>query len=167
VSHRTSGSAAGRTANRFSGKDLRLSRRLNTRTVVGILIQVRHLDASQAIRSLRRGASIAQLLPNSVPVDGRSTLTWLRASRRIHDGDSYTLGRHFTFDEGSPAFCDLWEFTPVNDDECLGEGVELAVFESAEALLDAAVTNYEAGIDRWVNQEMIQDEYRDLKGGHP
>lgn len=52
----------------------------------------------------------------------------------------------------------------MSDDECLGEGVDLAVFESAEALLDAAVTNYEASIDRWVNQEMIQDEYQHLRG---
>jgi hypothetical protein len=82
-------------------------------------------------------------------------------------GDSYVLGRHFVFDEGSPTFCDLWEFSPVNDEECLGEGVDLAVFESAERLLDAAVTNYGASIDRWVNQEIIQDEYQDLNGAHP
>jgi hypothetical protein len=36
-------------------------------------------------------------------------------------------------------------------------------FESAESLLAAAVTTWGASADRWVNRDVIQDEYGDAK----
>jgi hypothetical protein len=124
---------------------------------------MRHLRGSFTEGALRRGAAIAQWIPDSPVVHGRATISWLRAQRRS-DG-TYVLGRHHVFDEGSAHFIDVWEFSPVDDDEILGVGTDLATFSSGAELLEAAVRDWGADAHRWVNDGMIQDEYRDI--AHP
>jgi hypothetical protein len=125
------------------------------------VIRMRHLHPSFAEGALRRGVTITQLLPDSADVGKRRTITWLRASRRTEG--HYVLGRHYVFDEGSPDFIDVWEFSSVDDDEDLGQGVDLAAFDSPAALLAAATSDWRADPERWVNEGVIQDEYRDLR----
>jgi hypothetical protein len=120
---------------------------------------VRHLTESFADAALRRGAAIAQWIPDSEVVDGRATIAWLQASRR-RDG-KYVLSRHHVFDDGSPSFVDVWEFSPVGERETHGVGVDLAAFDSGQDLLRAAAEEWGADRQRWVNDGVIQDEYRD------
>jgi hypothetical protein len=57
----------------------------------------------------------------------------------------------------------VWEFSPADGRDSLGEGIDLAEFDSPEALLEAAARDHGASPDRWVNEGMVQDEYRDLR----
>jgi hypothetical protein len=51
---------------------------------------------------------------------------------------------------------------PVDEGEYLGESRTLGVFNTPEEVLDAA-QGYGAATTRWVNQGLIDDEYRELR----
>src|SRR5687768_10446426 len=93
---------------------------------------VRHLSFEQAVAALRRGRPVEQLL-ESAPHDGRPTVRWLTISP-----GGFTLTGHHVYDEGSPEFLDVTEFSPVDDEEYIGEGVEIGSHADPEAALDAA-----------------------------
>jgi hypothetical protein len=120
---------------------------------------MRHLTVNFALGALRRGSGIQQLLGTDC-VAGRPTLRWLTAWRDRDGGCVLTI--HHAFDEGSEQFWDVAEFSPVDPDEYLGEGRHLGTFSTPEDVLHAAQA-YGAVTTRWVNQGVIDDEYRDLR----
>jgi hypothetical protein len=120
---------------------------------------MRYLTVRFALGALRRGSGIQQLLGTAC-VAGRPTLRWLTAWRDRDGG--YGLTIHHVFDEGSEQFWDVEEFTPVDEDEHLGEGRSLGVFNTPEEVLHAAQA-YGAVTTRWVNQGVIDDEYGELR----
>jgi hypothetical protein len=120
---------------------------------------MRYLTMTFALGALRRGSGIQQLLGTDY-VAGRPTLRWLTAWRERDGG--YVLVIHHVFDEGSEQFWDVAEFTPVDEDEYLGEGRSLGAFNTPEEVLHAAQA-YGAVTTRWVNEGVIDDEYGELR----
>lgn len=110
------------------------------------------LTESQALGALRRGATIEQA---RLGVDGDGTFSWLTAQRV---GDHIILRLHVVHDEGTDDYLDVTEFSPVDEDEPHGEGVELGTLTSEEEFLAAAAAAG-AVADRWLNAGMVQDLY--------
>jgi hypothetical protein len=128
----------------------------------------RHLTLSEVKAALRRGSEVEQLIRFGVPVDGRATLTFVWLS-----GGSPVTGRlEHCFDDGSPSFFDVGEFQDVDDDAedawdpfsgpPPDDGVRS--FDCPEAALEWARSECDASDERWVNQGVIDAEYRDAKG---
>jgi hypothetical protein len=63
------------------------------------------------------------------------------------------------FDDGVP---DVYELTPVDSEEYVGEGVDVGRHAEAEAALEAAAA-HGAQSARWVNFGMVADEYADAR----
>lgn len=119
---------------------------------------MRHLTHAAALAALNRGAGIQQLLP--VSDEDEDTVRWVTA--RPDRTGQYLLTLHHVFDEGTEDFMDVAEFSPVDDEEYVGEGKQVAQAPSAEGLLEAA-RQVGARDGRWVNQGVIDDEYRDSR----
>jgi hypothetical protein len=115
---------------------------------------VRHLTPAQAAAALRRGKPVEQLLP-SEPHDGQPTVKWLSVTPE-RDG-SFVVTAHHVYDDGIP---DVYECTPVDAEEYLGEGVDVGRHAGAEDALEATIDRG-AHSDRWVNVGMVADEYAD------
>jgi hypothetical protein len=74
----------------------------------------------------------------------------------MRDG-GFVVTAHHVYDDGIP---DVYEFTPVNAEEYVGEGVDVGRHAEAEGALEAA-SDHGALSDRWVNFGMVADEYAD------
>jgi len=73
-------------------------------------------------------------------------------------GGRYKVCRHRVRDEGTDRFRDISEFSPVDEDEYVGEGVTVATLpEPGEAV--AAAATYGGADDQWVNFSMAADAY--------
>jgi hypothetical protein len=81
---------------------------------------------------------------------------WLAISPAA-DG-RFELTIHHVRNEGSSSFFDVHEFSPVDDDEYLGEGRVVEHCVDIEAALKAA-EKLGAPPDRWVNEGVIDAEY--------
>ena len=76
------------------------------------------------------------------------------------------------FDDGSPSFFDVGEFQVVDDDaEDTSDPFSgprpddgLRSFDSPQTALEWARAECNASDERWVNQGVIDAEYRDAKG---
>jgi hypothetical protein len=117
---------------------------------------MRYLTELEVTSTLRRGSGIAQFLPGA---SGSGTFAWLAMSG---SGVSRTLRLHQVVDDGRDDFLDVWEFSPVDEKEYLGEGRVLDISKSTEDLLITAST---AGAvpDRWLNESMIQGMYAERR----
>lgn len=111
--------------------------------------------------ALRRGRQIEQWLGTERLADGTWALRWMAAYQA---GDSFKLVLHRVRDARARDSFDVAAFPPVDDEEEFGEGAQVAEDSDPERLLDKAVS-HGAKIDRWVNQAVVQDEYRDSRGG--
>jgi hypothetical protein len=123
---------------------------------------MRYLTVNFALGALRRGSGIQQLLGTDC-VAGRPTLRWLTVWRDRNG--RYGLTIHHVFDEGSEQFWDVAEFSPVDQDQYIGEGRRLGTFSTPEEILHAAQA-FGAATTRWVNEGVIDDEYGDLRNAH-
>jgi hypothetical protein len=120
---------------------------------------VRHLSKQQALSALGRGASVEQMLTETL---GGQNIRWLS----VHAvGGGLALSLHQVQDEGTTDFIDVTVFSPVDEDEEFGEGRLLASYPDAATVL-AAAEAYGARSDRWVNEGVVQDEYADLLRAH-
>jgi hypothetical protein len=117
---------------------------------------MRHLTPAQAVDALRRGKPVEQLLP-SEPREGHRTVRWL--SVNPVRGDGFVLTAHYVYDDGIP---DVYESTPVDPEEYLGEGVDVGRHAEAEDALEAA-GDRGALSERWVNFGIVADEYADRR----
>lgn len=117
---------------------------------------MRHMTEQQALTALRRRAPIEQMLSENLDT---ASFSWLAARP---SGQGFTLRLRHTRDDGSANFLDVYEFKSVDEDDYLGEGVLVGEYPDEASLLQAAV-EVGAQMDRWVNEGVIQDEYRDLR----
>ena len=115
---------------------------------------MRHLTPAQAVAALRRGKPVEQLL-RSEPHEGQPTVKWLSVNP-VRDG-SFVVTAHHVYDDGIP---DVYELTPVDPEEYVGEGVDVGRHAEPEAAIEAA-GDHGALSDRWVNLGMVADEYAD------
>ncbi len=117
----------------------------------------RHLVRASAVAALRRGRGIEQLLEVE-PSRNAGSVKWLAISPAA-DG-RFELRFHHVRNEGSSSFFDVHEFSPVDDDEDLGEGRVVERYEDSDAAVQAA-ERLGAAPDRWVNEGVIDAEYMD------
>jgi hypothetical protein len=119
----------------------------------------RHLTWLEAVAALRRGKAVEQLL-SAESHEGQPTVRWV--SVYPHD-DSFVVGLHHVFDPCDPEFLDVTEFAPVDEGEGVGEGVEMSRARDPEgALREAGALG--AVPERWVNEFVVAEEYRDAHG---
>jgi hypothetical protein len=86
---------------------------------------------------------------------GDGYVRYLTASQR---GQTFVVRLHQVVDEGSDDFRDISEFSPLDPEEYVGEGAEVASTETAESALDVARA-HGGSADRWVNAGLAADEY--------
>jgi hypothetical protein len=129
---------------------------MTVRAGVGDDDGVRHVSEQQTFSALRRGASVEQMLTDSL---SERRVRWLVA---LPDVDGITLRLHHVRDDGDADFLDVYEFQPVDEEEYFGEGRVVGRYPDAETVLEAAVV-IGARPDRWVNAGVIQDEYAALR----
>jgi hypothetical protein len=88
-------------------------------------------------------------------------LRWLSIE---HERDGHVVVRvREVWDEGGPEFLDVYPFTSCDPDE--PEGVEHVFDEAVEALRFASTLG--ADLDHFVNQSIVQFEYRDSLDNPP
>lgn len=117
---------------------------------------MRTLTEREALAALLRGASVEQFLPGH---GDPGAIAWLSATGTP---EGLRLRMHHVRDEGADDFLDVTEFSPVDDDQYVGEGRVIGTFSSDEALVQAA-TAAGAIPDRWVNSGMIQAVYEERR----
>ncbi|MDA0167906.1 hypothetical protein OJ998_02320 [Solirubrobacter taibaiensis] len=119
----------------------------------------RHLTWAETLAVLCRGRAVEQFL--SAPLhDGKPTLRWVSVYPR--DG-AFVVNLHHVFDPCDPEFLDVTEFAPVDEWEDVGEGVETGRGSNPEeALREASALG--AVPERWVNEFVVAQEYRDAQG---
>ena len=120
---------------------------------------MRHLTESQASSALRRGRQIDQLLGREQLPDERWAIRWLTISPT---GSRFVISRHHVEDIGGVEFADVAEFPPINPDEYVGEGAEVASAPNADEALALAI-ELGAAPDRWVNFGVLRGEYLDSR----
>jgi len=111
----------------------------------------RYLTPDQIESALKRGKSVEQLLERPAP----DRISWLQL-RPVTDG--VELWRYDVFDDGNEEFLDVYSFTPVDED---GPENPEETHPAAATACAAAEARFSAVSGRWVNQSLIQDEYRD------
>lgn len=121
---------------------------------------VRHLSEQQALAALRRGETVEQML--TAVLDETRVVSWLVVQPAAERAFAVRLHRVTDEDVVEPDFLDLYEFTPLDDNEPIGEGHLVGEFPEAEHALSAAASLGARG-DRWVNGGLVQDEYFDLQ----
>ena len=117
---------------------------------------MRYMTEQQALTALRRRAPVEQMLSENLDA---GSFSWIEARS---SGQGFALRLHHTLDNGSENFLDVYEFRSVDENDYLGEGVLVGAHHDEASLLQAAV-EVGAQMDRWVNEGVIQDEYRDLR----
>ena len=117
----------------------------------------RHLTRALAEATLHRGRAIEQLLSVSNDREGRRRIKWVTISSGA-DGE-FSVRVHDVLDPGFPAFFDVSEFPPTDDDESIGDGRLVATHSVAAAI--AAAGGLGAVPDRWVIEGLIGHEYSD------
>jgi hypothetical protein len=119
---------------------------------------MRHLAPAFALGALRRGKQIEQFL-GTVQHDHRCGLRWVALSPS-RAGVAVYLSE--VEDIGSDTFLDLTEFPPLDpEDETWGR--EIALLSTPEEALHRAERDLAADPERWVNQGIVCDEYRDFR----
>lgn len=118
----------------------------------------RHLSVDQIESALSRGKPVEQFLGGSQ--DG-TTISWVKI---CHKADRFQLWHFEVCDDGHEEFLDLYSFSPVSED--WPEDPE-STHDTLEAALAEAEKAFDATPSRWVNQFVIQEEYRDYLPGRP
>lgn len=119
---------------------------------------MRHLTPAFALGALHRGKQIEQFL-GEVDRDGHRGLRWIAISP---GRTSVTIYLSEVEDGGSDTFFDVSEFPPLDtDDETWGK--EIATVSAPEDALIRACSEPGVNPDRWVNQGIVCDEYRDFR----
>lgn len=120
---------------------------------------MRHLIESFALGALHRGRPIEQFLGPA----GGPDVPGIRWVEVVPTRSGYKVVLHASADIGGEDFYDLVEFPPLDpEDEDQAFGQEIAVVADARDALALAESHAGAVRDRWVNQGVAQDEYRDF-----
>ncbi|MEU3788519.1 hypothetical protein AB0F07_01780 [Streptomyces fructofermentans] len=126
---------------------------------------MRHLVVPFALNALRRGRSIEQYLGAA----GTPEAPGIRWAELRPTAEGFALVVHLAQDIGGEGSYDLVEFPSFERED--GEedfGCQIGVVDEPLAALTIAEKRLGAGRDRWVNQGMAGDEYRDyVRAGRP
>jgi len=121
----------------------------------------RYLTRNALERSLEQGRTVEQWLGVRTENDHR-ILKWLSIER---DRAGHTILRiSEVLDEGGPGLYDVYEFTPYDSNAEFG--VELS-FDSPEQALDHAIRNLGADPQKFVDDGVVQLEYKDYLSKRP
>ncbi len=126
---------------------------------------MRYLAESFILGALKRGRSVKQFLGPCGSAERRGVCyVEVRPTTT-----SYDVYLHTVEDAGSENFLDLGEFPPFNpDDEASEFGRLLGTAEDPLTALITAEQRIGAERGRWVNENVVQDEYRDfVRTGRP
>ena len=115
----------------------------------------RHLIEPHLRSALDRGKSVEQFLGGSV-WEGEPVVRWIEIRQ---DSDEFVLSFYQVYDEGSEEWLDLYEFQPAMEDP--DEDCVEHTFATLDAALAFASAQYGVDPARFVNEGVIQDEYRD------
>ena len=118
----------------------------------------RYLVADQMESALRRGKSVEQFLGGSS--DG-IVISWIVICPK---DDEFQLWHFEVCDDGHEECLDLYSFSPASGD---WPEAPVSTHAAPDDALAAAVRAFNADPSRWVNQFMIQDEYRDYLPTRP
>ncbi|MFG3290261.1 hypothetical protein ACGF3G_15840 [Streptomyces sp. NPDC048179] len=126
---------------------------------------MRYLVEAFVVGALKRGRPVEQFLG---PVGARGQLGVVYVEVRSVKA-SYEVYVHAVADVGYEGFLDLVEFPPLDADTDGEEfGRLVAVAEEPSTALAAAEEATGAVRGRWVNEGVVQDEYRDfVRAGRP
>lgn len=113
----------------------------------------RYLTLDEAERALAAGRTVEQWLGTANSEMG-SIISWVDCSK-ARDG-SFRVALFRSIDAGNDAFLDVYAFESADADEA-----PTAQFENPRAALDHAIRNLGADGEHFVNQGLVQDEYRD------
>ncbi|SNS20855.1 hypothetical protein [Actinacidiphila glaucinigra] len=126
---------------------------------------MRYLAESFIVGALRRGRSVEQFL-GPIGSSERRGVTYVEVRPTKA---AYEVYVHAVEDVGHEAFWDLEEFPPFDvesEEETFGH--LLAQAEGPQAALVTAEAATRALRTRWVNEGVVQDEYRDfVRAGRP
>ena len=124
---------------------------------------MRYLAEAFALGALRRGRSIEQFLGRAA--DDARGIRWVE----IVPGElGYRVVLHVSADVGGEQFCDLVELPPLGDSDEEEFGKQVAIVAEPPDAITAARDAVGASVDRWVNQGLAGDDYRDyVRAGRP
>ena len=116
---------------------------------------MRHLNALDVRYSLAAGRDVEQLLPDRHELN---ELVVRYVSIERSSPGSWRVRVCEVFDNGAPGFLDVYEFEAVDPDFPFGNEW---MFDSVRGALAFAEDALGARADCYVNQGLIQDEYKD------
>ncbi|MBA0101036.1 hypothetical protein WH218_18560 [Stenotrophomonas indicatrix] len=116
---------------------------------------MRYLNSLDVRSSLAAGRNIEQLLPERYEM---SEIVVRYISIECSSRESWIVRLCEVFDNGTPGFLDIYEFEAVDPDFPFGNEW---VFDSIKGALTFAEDTLGASSVRYVNQGLIQDEYKD------
>lgn len=105
--------------------------------------------------ALNRGTGVEQFLGGFMDGD-EPALRWITL---CHGPDGEVeIWLNEAYDQGDESFLDVYEFTPLDDDE---DHEPVARVPTLAEALTLAQQRFGANPDRWVNAGVVQDEYLD------
>jgi hypothetical protein len=115
----------------------------------------------EALSALKRGKAVECFLGSCE----RNGARGIRHASVTLVGDEVQLRVFHTADKGNAAFLDLYEFDPLDSSLSPGDADEVSAFPTLEACAAAVQVRWpERGL-RFVNEGVLQDEYRDYIAG--
>jgi hypothetical protein len=117
---------------------------------------MRYLNDRDICLNLRNGRSVEQFLSKSV-YETFPTIRFIRLDKERSGEISVALFE--VYDEGNKDFLDVYEFPPIDPDEPDGQ---IITFSKPEEAVFYACNILGADIKKFVNDGLIQDEYKDL-----
>ncbi|MGJ8674271.1 hypothetical protein [Rubritalea sp.] len=116
---------------------------------------MRYLTLSFIKSALNRGKAVDQFL-GEITRDGLTGVRYIQIS--VEDGE-YQLTTYDKENIGSEDFLDIYSFPSLIEDEEYDR--PYTSYSDLEAALSASTTNHGTQPDRWVNEGVVQDEYKD------
>ncbi|NJC28769.1 hypothetical protein GGR79_000236 [Xanthomonas arboricola] len=116
---------------------------------------MRYLSDFDVKANLRAGRTVEQLLQDRREAD-QLVIRYISIERDSKDRWKVRLCE--VFDNGKPEFIDIYEFEALEPDFPFGEEW---IFDSVESAMEFSGASLDAAPDHYVNQGLIQDEYKD------
>jgi hypothetical protein len=121
---------------------------------------MRYIAPQQLMTNLHLGKPIEQWLGYNIkqlPQGKYTVLKWLTIYKETNSAE-YSVNYMEVFDEGSENFLDIYQFNTIDTDEPYGI---MTRFKTAKEALDYSIGKYNCEINKFVNDGVIQEEYKD------
>lgn len=116
---------------------------------------MRYLTLNYIESSLNRGKAIEQFI-GEITREGKQGIRFLQV--RVHSS-SYQLSIYDVEDIGSEEYLDVYSFSPIVEEDY--DDPQRQIFNSLDETLAFTSSHLTASIDRWTNEGIVQDEYKD------